>query len=243
MQTKLSVSIICLNEADIIGQCLQQAARVADEIVVVDSGSTDNTIEIAKSHGARVIHQDWLGYGKQKNFALDQCTHEWILSLDADEVLTDALVEEIEQLDFESEVVGYRVARKLFVGDRFVVWGGYYPDYQLRLFRNSLGRFNDLAVHESVQLPAKAEIRNLKNPLDHFSYESLEQMDAAFHKFAQLSTKKRNPILNPFRAVFNFFYTFFNKYLIRLGFLHGAMGLRLAWIHSKYSFFKYIYRI
>ena len=68
-------------------------------------------------------------------------------------------------------------------------------------------------------------------------------MDAAFHKFAQLSTKKRNPILNPFRAVFNFFYTFFNKYLIRLGFLHGAMGLRLAWIHSKYSFFKYIYRI
>ena len=74
-------------------------------------------------------------------------------------------------------MVGYRVARKLFVGDQFICWGGYYPDYQLRLFRNAVGGFNELAVHESVQLPAKSKIRNLKNPLDHFSYDSLEQMD------------------------------------------------------------------
>ncbi|MDB4749773.1 glycosyltransferase family 2 protein [Rubripirellula sp.] len=243
MQTKLSVSIICLNEAGIIGDCLQQAARVADEIVIVDSGSTDKTLEIAESHGAKIFHQDWLGYGKQKNFALAQCSNEWVLSLDADEVLTDELIEEIESLDLEADVVGYRVARKLFVGDQYICWGGYYPDYQLRLFRNSLGGFNDLAVHESVQLPQNSKVRNLKSPLDHFSYESLEQMDAAFKKFAKLSTKKRNWLLNPFRAVFNFFYTFFYKYFLRLGFLHGATGVRLAWIHSKYSFLKYIYRM
>ena len=243
MQTKISVSIICLNEAGIIDECLRQAARVADEIVIVDSGSTDKTLAIAEKHGAKIFHQDWLGYGKQKNYALAQCANEWVLSLDADEVLTDDLIEELEQLDLGSDVVGYRVARKLFVGDQFICWGGYYPDYQLRLFRNAVGGFNELAVHESVQLPAKSKIRNLKNPLDHFSYDSLEQMDAAFHKFAQLSTRKRNRLLNPFRAVFNFFYTFLNKYFLRLGFLHGVTGLRLAWIHSKYSFFKYIYRM
>ena len=189
METKISVSIICLNEADIIGECLQQASRVADEIVIVDSGSTDKTLEIAQSHGAKIFHQDWLGYGKQKNFALKQCSNEWVLSLDADEVLTDDLIEEIKGLNYDSDVVGYRVARKLFVGDRFICWGGYYPDYQLRLFRNSLGGFNELAVHESVQLPAKAKVNDLKKPLDHFSYDSLEQMDAAFKKFAKLSTK------------------------------------------------------
>ncbi len=243
METKISVSIICLNEAGIIGDCLQQASHVADEIVIVDSGSTDKTLEIAENHGAKIFHQDWLGYGKQKNFALAQCSNEWVLSLDADEVLTDELIEEIKGLNFDTEVVGYRVARKLFVGDRFICWGGYYPDYQLRLFQNSLGDFNELAVHESVQLPADAKVCDLKKPLDHFSYDSLEQMDAAFIKFAKLSTKKRNRFLNPPRAVFNFFYTFFYKYLLRLGFLHGVTGLRLAWIHARYSFLKYIYRM
>ena len=99
MQTKLSISIVCLNEAGIIGECLQQAARVADEVVVVDSGSTDKTIEIAESYGAKIFHQDWLGYGKQKNFALSQCSNEWVLSLDADEILTDELIAELELLD------------------------------------------------------------------------------------------------------------------------------------------------
>ncbi|MAI33963.1 MAG: hypothetical protein CMM07_20125 [Rhodopirellula sp.] len=242
METKISVSIICLNEAGGLGACLQQAARVADEIVVVDSGSTDKTLEIAEAHGARIFSQDWLGYGKQKNYALRQCSNEWVLSLDADEVLTDELIEEIKGLDFESEVAGYRVARKLFVGDRFIRWGGYYPDYQLRLFRNSLGDFSEVAVHESVQLPDHAKVRDLKKPLDHFSYNTLEQMDAAFKNFAKLSTKKRNRLLNPARAAFNFFYTFFYKYLLRLGFLHGVTGVRLAFIHAKYSFLKYFYR-
>ena len=243
MQTKLSISIVCFNEAGIIGECLQQAARVADEVVVVDSGSTDKTIEIAESYGAKIFHQDWLGYGKQKNFALSQCSNEWVLSLDADEILTDELIAELELLDLESDVVGYRIARKLFVGDKFICWGGYYPDYQLRLFKNSLGGFNEVAVHESVQLPASAKICKLKTPLHHFSYDSLEQMDAAFINFAKLSTKKRNRWLNPFRAIFNFFYTFLYKYFLRLGILHGVTGLRLAWIHSKYSFLKYIYRL
>ena len=242
METKISVSIICLNEAGGLGACLQQAARVADEIVVVDSGSTDKTLEIAEAHGARIFSQDWLGYGKQKNYALRQCSNEWVLSLDADEVLTDELIEEIKGLDFESEVAGNRVARKLFVGDRFIRWGGYYPDYQLRLFRNSLGDFSEVAVHESVQLPDHAKVRDLKKPLDHFSYNTLEQMDAAFKNFAKLSTKKRNRLLNPARAAFNFFYTFFYKYLLRLGFLHGVTGVRLAFIHAKYSFLKYFYR-
>lgn len=243
MQTRISISIICFNEESIIEKCLEQASRVADEIVIVDSGSTDKTLEIAQQYGAKIFHQDWLGYGKQKNCALSKCSNEWVLSLDADEVLTDELILEIEGLGFAEEDAGYRVARKLFVADQFIRWGGYYPDYQLRLFRKSLGRFTEVPVHESVTLPDGCHVHNLMNPLNHFSYDSLEQMDAAFTKFARLSVKKRNRILNPFRASFNFVYTFLNKYVFRLGFLHGRMGLRLGWMHSKYSFLKYIYRM
>ena len=243
MQTRLSISIICFNEEAIIGECLEQAARVGDEIVIVDSGSTDKTLEIAQRYGARIFQQDWLGYGKQKNFALSKCSNEWVLSLDADEVLTDELILELQGLSFDGGDAGYRVARKLFVADQFIRWGGYYPDYQLRLFQKSLGGFSELPVHESVNLPVGSRIRNLNNPLNHYSYDSFEQMDAAFTNFARLSTKKRNKILNPVRGSLNFVYTFLNKFVFRLGFLHGRRGVRLGWMHSKYSFLKYIYRM
>ena len=107
MQTRLSISIICFNEEAIIGECLEQAARVGDEIVIVDSGSTDKTLEIAQRYGARIFQQDWLGYGKQKNFALSKCSNDWVLSLDADEVLTDELILELQALSFDGGDAGY----------------------------------------------------------------------------------------------------------------------------------------
>jgi len=146
------------------------------------------------------------------------------LSLDADKVLTDELILELEGLSLDGGDAGYRVARKLFVADQFIRWRGYYPDYQLRLFQKSLGGFSELPVHGSVNLPVGSRIRNLKNPLNHYSYDSFEQMDAAFTNFARLSTKKRNKILNPVRGSLNFVYTFLNKFVFRLGFLHGRRG-------------------
>ena len=151
----LSIFIICKNEAHIIEDTLRQAAKLADEIILVDSGSVDATIDIAKRYATKIYTQEWLGYAKQKNYALSLCKHKWVLSLDADEVLTDRLIEEIKNL-FESgqykKSLGFKIPRRLFIGKQLVKYGGFYPDYQLRLFEKGFGRFQDLPVHESVEL-------------------------------------------------------------------------------------------
>lgn len=242
MLPSLSIFIICLNEERIIESCLKQAAKLATEIIIVDSGSTDRTLDIARKYTTRIYHQDWLGYGAQKNIALSHCTNEWVLSLDADEVLSDELINEIKALDLKSH--GYQIARKLYIGDKFIRWGGFYPDYQLRLFQRSLGRFCNSQVHESIELleprtqsysKSRRDCPQLKHALDHYSYNSIEEMEEAYMKFARLSSKKPNLFI----AIFNAIYTFVNKFILRLGFLNGALGLRLALIHAKYSFFKY----
>lgn len=238
----LSVAIICKNEERIIADCLKQAAKLADEIVVVDSGSTDKTVEIARAYTPKVIHHDWQGYAKQKNFSLSQCTNEWVLSLDADEVLSDELIAEIRSLDFSKP--GYQIARKLYIGKRFIRWGGYYPDYQLRLVRRSQARFSNSPVHESIELydeesksysKDRKHCPRLRNALNHFSYENPEEMDKAFANFARLAHKKNNILSALIKAAF----TFVNKYFLQLGLLEGSLGLRLAWIHTKYTFKKY----
>ncbi len=233
MNQPLSVFIICQDEERIIGSCLKQAAKVADEIIIVDSGSTDATLEIARQYTDKIYHQEWLGYGRQKNSALSKCSNEWVMSLDADEVLPEELIEEIKQLDMKAPA--YRIARKLYLGDKFIRWGGYFPDYQLRLFQKSLGRFSDAMVHESVKLARRAECPELAAPLNHFAYQNLEEMKTAFREFADLSDRKPNFL----RALLNFVYTFFNKFFLRLGFLHGYLGFQLALNHAEYSFLKY----
>lgn len=233
MKQPLSVFIICQDEERIIEACLRQAAKIADEIIIVDSGSTDRTLAIAGQYTDKIFHQEWLGYGRQKNCALDKCSHNWVLSLDADEVMPDQLVAEIRQLDLRAPA--YRIARKLFLGNRFIRWGGYYPDYQLRLFQKSAGRFSNAMVHESVKLTEPADCPRLDNPLEHYAYRNLEEMKAAFREFAALSDRKANLP----RAVLNFLYTFLNKFFLRLGLLQGLLGFRLALNHAEYSYLKY----
>lgn len=237
---RISIFIICKNEAHIIGKCLEQASKLADEIILLDSGSTDLTTELAKKYTDKIYVNEWLGYGKQKNLALSKCTNEWVLSLDADEILTDESIAEIKAIDYQAD--GYQIARKLFIGESFIRHGGYYPDYQLRLFKKSQGRFCDAEVHESVEMLEAGEYTKdrskypkLKEALDHYSYKNLESMDQAFTKFAKLSKKTPNLL----KAIFNYLYTFVNKFILRLGFLHGSTGLKMALIHAKYSFLKY----
>ncbi len=239
---QISVFIICLNEERIIGSCLKQAAKLASEIIIIDSGSTDKTLEIARKYTNKIYHQDWLGYGAQKNVALTYCSNEWVLSLDADEVLTDELINEIKALDLKAN--GYQIPRKLYIGDKFIRWGGFYPDYHLRLFKKSLGRFCHSTVHESVELldtknqsysKSRHSCHPLKHHLNHYSYTSVEDMEQAYMKFAKLSKKKSNLVI----AILNSIYSFINKFIFRLGFLNGSLGLRLAFINAKYSFLKY----
>jgi len=243
MQSPISIFIICKNEERIIERCLSQANKLASELIIVDSGSTDRTLEIAAKYTKQIYQQEWLGYGKQKNFALSKCSNEWVLSLDADEILTDELIIEIQALDFKA--VGYQIARKFFIGERFIRWGGYYPDYQLRLFRKSQGKFCDSPVHESVELYStetkkfskdRTSCPKLKEPLNHYAYQNITEMEEAYNKYAALNPKAKNPA----KAIANCVFTFINKFFLRLAFLNGMLGFKLALIHSKYSYKKYI---
>jgi glycosyltransferase involved in cell wall biosynthesis len=235
----ISIAIICKNEERIIEKCLNQAKKLADEIIVVDSGSTDNTRVIAEKFDIKFIYQDWLGYSAQKNYALDLCTLPWVLSLDADEVLTDELINEIKSLDL-SKNFAFKIPRKLFIGERFIRWGGYYPDYQLRLVPKNQARFNDRVVHESMMLADSARdfpIIKLKYAINHYSYETIKDLERAFDKYALLARTESNLLL----AIIKSGFCFFNKFFIQLGCLEGALGLALAWVHTKYTFRKYFW--
>jgi glycosyltransferase involved in cell wall biosynthesis len=251
----LSVFIICQNEERIIERTLVQARKLADELIIVDSGSTDSTLAIASKYADRVEHQDWLGYSGQKNFALGLCTQDWVLSVDADEVLTDALIAEIRMsLRAEGEAIyngsprrfaprddipladAYRIARKLYIGSKWIRYGGYYPDYQLRLFRRTLGSFAPRTVHESVALLADARVSDLREPLEHYAYADIAELQTSFMKYAALARKPGLILLVPLK----FAYTFLWRYMFRLGFLHGLIGLQLAWIHAVYTARKYM---
>lgn len=244
----LSAVIIAQDEERSIGKVLGAIKSLVDEIVLVDSGSTDRTVEIATEYGARVIHQDWLGYSAQKNFALEQAKCEWILSLDADEIVTADLADEIKSVLSNSrinECDGFKIARLMHVGDRALCHGGFYPDAQLRLFRRGMGRFNDRLVHESIALEGR--VCSLKNHMLHLSYRNVDHFKVAHDKYARLAAQEalRSGVKTGQTSFLNLclhpLWTFFYRFVIRLGFLDGVLGLRMNLAYSDYVRKKIVY--
>src|SRR5579875_1227221 len=237
----LSVTIVARNEERTIAAVLAAVAELADEIVFLDSGSTDRTAEIAQSFGVRFYHQEWLGYAEQKNRAIDLASGEWILSLDADEVLTPALVAEIRGLmpgGVPNEIAGFKIPRVLLIGDSPVKGGGFYPDAQLRLIRKGAGRFQPRIIHESIKVEGK--VRQLKNPMLHYAYQDVRQFAETMDQYARLSAQhylehentawrrsRLNQVLNPA-------WTFFYRQFVRGGWRQGALCWRLNFIYAGY---------
>ncbi len=187
----LSAVIIAQDEERTIGKVLSAIKDLATEIILVDSGSSDKTPDIARDLGAKVIHQDWLGYSAQKNFALEQARSDWILSLDADEIVTPELSAEIRDLlssDKCESWDGLKIARLMFVGESAIAHGGFYPDAQLRLFRCGMGHFNDRLVHESVALSGR--IGKLKHHMLHLSYRDVDHFKTTHEKYAKLAAQE-----------------------------------------------------
>jgi glycosyltransferase involved in cell wall biosynthesis len=238
----LSVIIIALNQEANLGPCLE-SARFADEIVVVDTGSTDGTVELARSAGARVVEAPWQGFAGTKNFALDQAQGVWVFSLDTDERLPAALRDEIQAIiRSDGPLNGYRVPRKNYFGGRWVRYLGWYPDYTLRLWRRETGRFREREVHEEVEVAGP--VGTLRTPLDHYSYNNLEEYAARQDRYARLAARemaKQGRRLRPGELWWRPFFTFWKLYLMKLGILEGALGLSLAWQMSRYNFLKYHY--
>lgn len=242
----LSVVIITHNEEANIARTLASVqpliAEGKGEIIIVDSGSTDRTIEIAKSFGAKVFIEDWKGYAAQKNSALDKATGNWILSLDADEEVEPDLTTGISAaIAAQKPLRGYWIPRKNFFLGRFIQHGGFWPDPKLRLFQRGAGRFEDRAVHEDVRL--QGETARLPGALVHHSYPTLADYIDHVNRYsslgAEMLTAKGYRGFSLFNIALRPSATFLYNYFFRLGFLDGREGLLLHLYHAAYVSWKY----
>lgn len=235
----LSVVLITKNEAANIRPCLESVA-FADEIVVVDSGSSDETANIARAMGAKVYEHDWPGFGPQKNRALDYATSEWIFSIDADERVTPELRAELEQAMREAKADGYFCPRLSQFCGTYIHHGGWYPDYVLRLFRRGRGRFSDSLVHESVLLDGSSA--KLKNPLLHYSYLTMDDVERKVEHYSTAAARqmfqkgKRTTLAG---AAASAGWAFLRTYIFRLGVLDGAAGWQIAVMNMRTTWLKY----
>lgn len=238
---KLSVIIITKNEAANIKACLESVA-FADEFIVVDSGSTDGTVELAREFGARVeLTADWPGFGPQKNRALDLATGDWVLSIDADERVTPELASEIQAILAAPDNTCYNIARLSDFCGRQIRHSGWWPDYVLRLFKRGSARFTDAAVHERV-VPQSGAPGHLKQYFLHYPYANLEALISKVNRYssdAAAMMYARGKRTSVFGVIGHSVWTFIRIYLIRRGFLDGRHGLVLAVVAASGSFFRY----
>lgn len=229
---KLSVVIITKNEQDFIADAIR-SAHFADEVVVLDSGSTDNTLSIVKELGARVEYHEWLGFGKQKNKVVELASNDWVFVLDSDERITKELQNEILQVLKTPQHNGYFVARLNSFFGKQIKQCGLYPDNSIRLFNRKFGAFNEVEVHESVQIDNPGY---LKNHMLHLAYDTIEEFIAKQNRYSSLNHKKRSL----FKAIVNPYWTFFKIYFLKKGFLEGWHGFIIAKLYAQYTFWKYI---
>lgn len=242
----ISAAIITFNEAENIRAACESVAW-ADEIVVVDSESTDATRDIAEQCGARVIKRSWPGFAAQKQFATDQTTNEWVFSLDADERVSDELrasIEKVRRLRPEQLADGYSIARLSRYMDRWIRGGGWYPDRQLRLFRKSAGRWEGPHIHESVKLKPDARVETLSGDLLHYTAPN-----ATYHhrmigeRYAPLAARQmfeQNRRTSPFKIATAGPAAFVRGFLLKAGFRDGLAGVSIASFAAHHAFLKHL---
>ena len=239
---RISVTIITKDEEMSIGRCLQSVSW-ADEVIVLDSGSTDKTIDIARDLGAKVsVTSDWPGFGPQKNRALDLATGDWILSLDADEWITPELYEEIRLIvTGEPEFDAYRLPRSSSFCGRYMRHSGWWPDYVVRLFRRGTARISDDIVHERTLV--EGAVGTLRNPLMHETYVNLDDMQEKFNRYSSLGAQSlhaRGVRGGLGKAILHGISAFVRTYLLRRGFLDGREGFMLAVANAEVAYYKYV---
>jgi len=237
---KISATIITLNEERNLPRAIE-SLRCADEIVVMDSGSIDRTVEIAQKLGARVIEGPWPGYANQKNRAAEEATHDWILSLDADESLSEALEGEIWQLKKNGpQCDAYTMPRMAQYLGRWIRHSGWYPDRKIRLYDRRKARWVGAFVHESVKVDGT--VGHFESNLLHFTCNSLSEHLKTMDRYTTLAAEQmlsQGEKVTWARLVLEPPWTFFRTYVVKLGFLDGVEGLAIANMAAVYNFLKY----
>jgi glycosyltransferase involved in cell wall biosynthesis len=237
----VSVTIITRNESAHIGAAIDSAAW-ADEVIVVDCGSTDETVAIAQGRGARTVTRDWPGYIAQKNYAASIAAHDWIFSLDADERITPALAGEIRQLLAAGAPPcrAYRVPRVTFHLGRWIRTTDFYPDFQTRLYDRRAARWQGQYVHESVGVDGPAG--RLRHELQHYSYRNLEDHLDRINRYTTLAARQmfeRGRRAGVFDLLLHPPAAFVRNYVLRRGFLDGSAGLTLSLVNAYSVFLKF----
>ena len=241
---QLSVAIITFNEEKNIERCIRSVQPVADEIVVVDSFSTDRTKELCQSLGVRFIENPFAGHIEQKNFALEQVSYDYILSLDADEALSEELQQSITEIKNDGRFDAYKFNRLTNYCGQWIHHCGWYPDTKTRLWKRSAGRWGGENPHDSVQLSNQASVKWMAGDILHYSYYSIEDHVTQINKFSSISaqayfSKGKRVIPLVHLAVYPFF-TFISRYIFRMGFLDGHMGYAVCKSAAYSKYLKYV---
>lgn len=236
----LSIIIVAKNEAINIAECVR-SARFADEVIVLDSGSSDGTAELARAEGARVLVTDWPGYGPQNNRGIALATGDWFFSLDADERITPELAAEIRAAIERADLDGFRVPRSSMYCGRFIRHGGWTPDYTWRLARRGKARFTEHYLH--AHLEVQGATGTLRHPIVHYSFRSMESVLEKLNRYSSASARDmtsagRKGSLG--RAVAHGLWAFFRTYVLRLGFLDGRWGFMLAVSNAEGTYYRYV---
>ena len=240
--TPISVVIITFNEEKNIGRCIDSVKNIADEIIVLDSFSSDKTVDIAQSMGAVVHQQVFAGYIEQKNKALSYASNQFVLSLDADEAIDQVLEKSILELKKNIPRKGYTVNRCTNYCGKFIRHGSWYPDKKLRLFDNRKARFGGVNPHDFVQFDSPQSVAHLKGEILHYSYNSLDEHIIQNNRFSTISAEaylKKGKKSSWFKIIVNPAWAFINDFIIRLGFLNGFYGYIIAKNIAHLTFMKY----
>jgi glycosyltransferase involved in cell wall biosynthesis len=237
----LSVVIITLNEEHNIGRCLESVKDIADDIVVVDSGSTDRTQEICSTYGVRFIRKEWLGYSAQKNYANSLANFDWIFSIDADEALSDQLKQSILEAKTQDDQHYYRIGRITNYCGKWIRFGGWYPDIKLRFFDRRQNCWEG-HIHERLNVDSDTAFPLLQGDCYHYSYYTVAQHQAQALKFSRLAAEdlfSRGKQVGIVKLWFAPLFKFIKMHLLQGGFLDGRAGLTIARISAHAVFLKY----
>lgn len=241
---KISVVIITKNEAHIIANTLRSVQRVTDDIVVVDSGSTDETVDICKKMGANVIQTGWAGYGANKNRGIKAARHNWILSLDADEAIDQALEHNLLQLSLQNENEVFSIRRKNFFCNKWIRFGEWASDWHVRLFNRNKLSWNNATVHENLVFPEGVITTKIKGSMLHYTVQNQQDYIAKMDRYASMNAEKYSAAGKTAgigKQYFSPAFSFLQNYIFRLGFLDGKEGFIIAKTTARYTFLKYFY--
>jgi glycosyltransferase involved in cell wall biosynthesis len=240
----ISVVIIAKNEAHIIGNTLQSLQPVINDIVVVDSGSTDDTMKICRQFNAAVIETGWEGYGVNKNKGIATAKYDWILSLDADEAIDDELKASLQQLPLSNDHEVFNIRFKNFFCDKWIRFGEWGFDTHIRLFNRKQVKWNTAAVHESLLFPQNVKVTTLKGSVLHYTVRNQQEYADKMKGYAMMNARKyfesgKKP--NFFKQYFSPVFAFLQHYIFRFGFLDGKEGFIIAKTTAYYTYLKYRY--